>query len=179
VAALSACPKEKENPMSFRFVALWMSVVAAPALAENASAGSSVHLDCPAGTVQRGGKVNKNMGVFCVKSGSNANMDKASLHGPYMDFWANGQKQSEGQYKDGLRTGRWTFYDATGAKTGETEFERNDYHGQRVEFYPNGSKKLEQTWVKGKREGVEATYAEDGRKVTEVRYNADKPVAAK
>lgn len=165
--------------MSFRFVVLCMSVVAAPALAGDTSVGRQVRLDCPAGTVQRGGKVNKDMGVFCVKSGSSANMDKATLHGPYVDFWANGQKQSEGQHKDGMRTGRWTFYDANGVKTGETEFERNDYHGQRVEFYPNGAKKLEQTWVKGKREGVEAFYAEDGRKVSEARYSGDKKVAAK
>lgn len=165
--------------MSFRFVALCMTVVAAPALAEDTSVGRQVRLDCPAGTTQRGGKVNKDMGVFCVKAGSSGNMDKASLHGPYVDFWANGKRQSEGQYKDGFRTGRWAFYDANGVKTGETEFERNDYHGQRVEFHPNGSKKLEQTWVKGKREGVEAAYAADGRKVSEVRYSSDKPMAEK
>ncbi|NTX15521.1 hypothetical protein HUA76_32610 [Myxococcus sp. CA056] len=104
---------------------------------------------------------------------------KGTHHGPYVDFWATGQKQSEGQYKDGFRSGHWTFYDANGVKTGETQFENNDYHGRRVQFHPNGSKKMEQTWVKGKREGSEATYTEDGKKASEVRYSADKPVAAK
>lgn len=165
--------------MSFRFVALCLTVAATPALAEDTSVGRQVHLECPSGTIQKGGKVNKNMGVFCVKSGGSGDMDKASLHGPYVDFWANGQKQSEGQHKDGFRTGRWTFYDANGVKTGETEFERNNYHGQRVEYFPSGSKKVEQTWVKGKREGVEVAYSEDGKTVSQVRYTADKPVAAK
>jgi antitoxin component YwqK of YwqJK toxin-antitoxin module len=156
-----------------------MTVAAAPALAGDTAVGRQVHLDCPAGTVQKGGKVNKDLGVFCVKAAGANSSQKSSLHGPYVDFWANGQKQSEGQYKDGLRTGRWTFWDANGVKTGETEFLNNDYHGQRVEFHPNGAKKLEQTWVNGKREGVEAFYAEDGRKVSEARYSGDKKVAAK
>ncbi|TQF10803.1 hypothetical protein FJV41_37550 [Myxococcus llanfairpwllgwyngyllgogerychwyrndrobwllllantysiliogogogochensis] len=165
--------------MSFRSVALCMAVVAAPAFAEDTSVGRQVHLDCPAGTIQKGSKVTKSMGVFCVKAGGSADLDKATRHGPYMDFWANGQKQSEGQYKDNFRTGRWTYYDANGVKTGETEFERNNYHGQRVEYFPSGSKKVEQTWVQGKREGVEVAYSEDGKTASQVRYTDDKPVAAK
>ncbi|MFY1824952.1 toxin-antitoxin system YwqK family antitoxin [Myxococcus fulvus] len=162
--------------MSFRFVALCVTFVAPHAMAEDTSVGREVHLNCPTGTVQRGTQVSKDLGVFCVKS---TGSEKGSPHGPYVDFWANGQKQAEGQYKDGFRTGLWTFYDANGVKTGQTQFEANDYHGQRVQFHPNGAKKMEQTWVKGSREGVEATYTADGQKVSEVRYSADKPVVSK
>ncbi len=163
--------------MSYRFAALCVAAFATHALAEDSAIGREVRLECPAGTVQKGGRVSKDMGVFCVRVGSTP--QKPALHGPYMDFWASGQKQSEGQYKDGFRSGRWTFYDANGVKTGETQFENNDYHGQRVEYFPNGAKKMEQTWVKGKREGVEATYTENGQKVSEVQYSADKPLASK
>ncbi|NTX52444.1 toxin-antitoxin system YwqK family antitoxin [Myxococcus sp. CA039A] len=163
--------------MSYRFAALCVAAIATQAFAENSAIGREVRLECPVGTVQKGERVSKDMGVFCVKVGSTP--QDVARHGPYVDFWANGKKQSEGQYKDGFRSGHWTFYDANGVKTGETQFENNDYHGKRVEFHPNGAKKLEQSWVKGKREGVEATYTEDGQKASEVRYLADKPLASK
>ncbi|NTX01453.1 toxin-antitoxin system YwqK family antitoxin [Myxococcus sp. CA040A] len=162
--------------MSFRIVALCVTFAASHAMAEDTSVGREVRLNCPAGTLQKGTRVSKDLGVFCVKSSGD---DKGSHHGPYVDFWANGQKQSEGQYKDGFRTGHWTFYDTNGVKTGETQFVNNDYHGQRVQFHPNGAKKMEQTWVKGLREGVEATYTADGQKVSELRYEAGKPMASK
>lgn len=162
--------------MSYRFAALCVAAFATQAFAEDSSVGREVRLECPSGTVQKGGRVTKEIGVYCVKVGSTP--QRPALHGPYVDFWANGQKQSEGQYKDGFRSGRWTYYDMNGVKTGETQFEQNDYHGARVEYHPNGAKKLEQTWVKGKREGVETSYSTEGQKVSEVRYAADKPLAA-
>ena len=58
--------------MSFRFVALCVTVAAAPALAEDTSVGRQIRLDCPAGTVQKGGKVTKDMGVFCIKADGKA-----------------------------------------------------------------------------------------------------------
>ncbi|MBZ4398974.1 hypothetical protein VZQ01_34175 [Myxococcus faecalis] len=163
--------------MAYRHVVLAIAVVSAPALAGDASAGQGVRLECPAGTTQKGSKPTKDLGVFCIKTGGSSDLDKVVRHGPYVDFWANGQKQSEGQFKDNLRTGRWTFYDANGVKTGETEFERNDYHGKRVEYFANGTKKLEQAWVKGLQDGLEVVYAEDGRTVSQARFAAGKPVS--
>ncbi|WP_338865136.1 hypothetical protein [Myxococcus stipitatus] len=161
--------------MSFRLAAFGLTVIASHALAQGSSSEREVRLNCPSGTIQQERRMGNDSGVFCVKE---AGADKGRHHGPYLDFWANGQKQSEGQYKDGFRTGRWVFYDTNGLKTGETEFESNDYHGKRVQYYPSGAKKQEQTWVKGKREGVEVSYSEGGQKISEVRYSADKPMVA-
>lgn len=151
---------------------LFVTLCSAPALA----AGGSVKLDCPAGTVQRGTKVSARDGVYCVKTAASRKAGEPVAHGPYVDFHANGQKRSEGQYVDGFRSGQWHFFDANGAKSGETEFAGGDYNGRRVEFHPNGQKKLEQQWVKGKREGMETAYAKDGTTVRQVKYTQDRGV---
>jgi hypothetical protein len=145
-----------------RFVVVSGALALAPvALA----AEQEVKLDCPAGTVQKGRAVTKNLGVYCIKPGVQV-AGQDVLHGPYVAFWGTGKRQSEGQYKDGARTGRWTFWDANGVKTGETEFANGRYHGARIDFHANGQVKREQHWVDGKRQGTETTYDAQGQKLT-------------
>jgi antitoxin component YwqK of YwqJK toxin-antitoxin module len=160
-----------------RFFSLCLAVAAAPALADESGitiSGGTVKLDCPAGTVQNTTKISKDRAVFCRKFVKDRN--EPMRHGPYVAFWPNGQKQAAGQTKDGFQVGKWTFWDANGVKTGETEFLRDAYHGARVEFYTNGNKKTEQQWVNGKREGLGVAYAEDGQKVSEMQFSGDRMV---
>lgn len=145
-----------------RFVTLSGALALAPVAL---GAPADVKLDCPAGTVQKGGKVSKNLGVYCIKQGASV-AGQDVLHGPYVAFWGSGKRQAEGQYQDGARTGRWTFYDAQGVKTGETEFAKGRYHGARIDYHPNGQVQREQHWVDGKREGTETTYDAQGKKLT-------------
>lgn len=155
---------------SSRFVVMALAVAAAPA----AFAGGTAQLNCPAGTVQKGGKVQKSEAVYCSKAKPQAG--EPAIHGPYVDFHANGGKQSEGQYENGFRTGLWTFWDANGVKTGETNFSAGDYHGTRIEYHANGNKKVEQQWTRGKKEGLSVSYAEDGQKVAEMHFQGDRMV---
>lgn len=161
-----------------RIFSLCLAVSAAPALADESGitiSGGTVRLQCPAGTVQNTTKISKDTAVFCKKT-SKQDGNEPSRHGPYVAFWPNGQKQAVGQTKDGFQVGKWTFWDANGVKTGETEFLRDNFHGTRVEFHANGNKKAEQQWVHGKREGLAVEYAEDGKKVSEKTYAADRVV---
>jgi antitoxin component YwqK of YwqJK toxin-antitoxin module len=113
--------------------------------------------------------------AFCKKTGKQEG-NEPSVHGPYVAFWANGQKQAAGQNKDGFPAGLWTFWDENGVKTGETEYLRGNYHGPRVEFYANGNKKTEEQWRNGKREGLAVAYTEEGKKVAERHYEAGRMV---
>jgi len=161
-----------------RFFSLCLAMSAAPVLANEAGitiSGGTVRLDCPAGTVQNTTKISKDTAVFCRKTGKQA-ANEPTRHGPYVAFWPNGQKQAAGQTKDGFQVGRWTFWDANGVKTGETEFLRDNYNGARIEYYANGNKKTEQQWVNGKREGLAVAYSEDGQKVAEMHYQGDRMV---
>lgn len=163
-----------------RAFTLCVAISAVPALADESGikiSGQTVRLDCPAGTVQNTTQVSKDMAAFCKKTGTDKQGAKEPVtHGPYVAFWANGQKQAVGQNKDGFPSGLWTFWDENGLKTGETEFVRGNYHGTRVEFYANGQKKGEEQWSNGTREGISVAYAENGQKVAERHYAAGKVV---
>ncbi|HZH04236.1 MAG TPA: hypothetical protein VEY30_10650 [Myxococcaceae bacterium] len=99
------------------------------------------------------------------------------FHGPYVDYHPNGSIASRGQYDHGFRSGRWTFFDAAGVKTGETEFAKGDYHGTRIEFFADGHKKSETLWRVGKREGMAKVWDARGN-LTSTLYRADRPVVA-
>ncbi|SEU06929.1 toxin-antitoxin system YwqK family antitoxin [Stigmatella erecta] len=150
-----------------RSLVMVLAVAAAPA----AFAGDTVRLNCPAGTVR---KEHKKEAVYCVKAQAEAGEPKN--HGPYVDLHPNGKKMAEGQYQDGFRSGLWTFWDANGAKAGETNFSGGSYHGTRIEYHANGQKKTEQQWNQGKREGLSVAYSEDGQKVAETQFQSDRVV---
>jgi hypothetical protein len=44
-------------------------------------------------------------------------------HGPYRDFWSDGGLACEGQYRDGLQDGEWTFYNLDGTRSEIVRFE--------------------------------------------------------
>jgi hypothetical protein len=165
-----------------RTIAIFAIATASTAFAEGGGYGTNaaqeVRLACPAGTVQRGNKASKKEGVFCVKVASGKEREPQH-HGPYVDFHSNGQKQSEGQYADGFRTGRWVFWDANGVKTGETEFAGGNYHGKRVEYFSNGKPRLVEVYANGKRNGLVQEFSEDGKVVRQAQYRDDRQVAAK
>lgn len=161
-----------------RFFSLCLAMSAAPALANEAGitiSGGTVRLDCPAGTVQNTTKISKDSDAFCKKTSKQAK-GEPTRHGPSVSFWANGQKQAAGQNQDGFKTGKWTFWDENGVKTGETEFVRGNYHGTRVQFFANGNKQSEQQWMGGKREGLSVEYSQDGQKVSEMHFKGDRMV---
>ena len=66
-------------------------------------------------------------------------------------FYRNGQKQEEGNYKDGIMQGLWT------------------------RWYENGQKKLEWNYKDGKQDGLETKWYENGQKEWEGNFNDDYP----
>jgi hypothetical protein len=162
---------------SFLFASVAVTSVAlaqAPAALDKAPIIKADHvLGCPAGTRQVGG-LKSNLGaVACLK----ATVDGMRIfHGPMISLYASGKVEAVGQAEDGFRAGKWTFFDESGLKTGETEFAKGDYNGRRVEFFPTGQVKLEQTWVAGKRQGAQKAFTEAGV-ATVTEYRDDRPVA--
>lgn len=169
----------KTASRTIAILAISMSSVAFAEGAYTTSVAQDVRLACPVGTVQKGGeKLSKNGGVFCVKTSSGKEREP-QLHGPYVDFYPNGQKQSEGQYADGARVGLWTFWDANGVKTGETEFAGGNYHGKRVQYFSTGKPHVVEQYTNGKRDGFFQEFSEDGKLVRQAQYRNDQQVAAK
>jgi len=129
-----------------------------------------VTLACPAGSQQAGGPGSAFEASLCLRTSPRV------FHGPYVAFWPNGVRQSEGQYQDGFRSGRWVFYDDAGVKTGETTFKQGSYDGPRLEYFSNGAVRVEEHWVMGKRQGPQKIIAVDGA-VAVTEYRDDRPVA--
>jgi antitoxin component YwqK of YwqJK toxin-antitoxin module len=155
---------------------LGLSLAGTVALAEGTAgkAGMNIKLNCPAGTKQFG---NPDDGIYCRKTVSTDGYNVP--HGPYVSYFPNGQKRSEGQYFEGFRSGTWAFYDESGKQTGRTEFNGDNYHGKRVQYFSNGKPRLVEEYVNGKRHGLTQEYSEDGKLVREVQYRDDKKVEAK
>jgi hypothetical protein len=145
-------------------------VTAAPAV----FASSPIKLNCPAGTVQKGGSDAHHDIAACVKQG-----DGFKPHGPTVFFYASGAKQAEGQSENGFRTGLWTLYDEQGKKTGSAMFKGGNFHGEVVELFPSGKVRKVEQWSEGLREGTAKEFSEDGKLVKQAEYRNNRQVAAK
>ncbi len=156
-------------------LALSLPVMAqAPVKPVGGGSAIEVKLACPAGTRQVGGPQTAFEASLCLRT---ARDGSRVFHGPYVAYWQNGIKQAEGQYDENFRTGKWTYFDEKGVKTGETSFRLGDYDGLRVEFWPNGQKKLEETYVMGKRQGSQKMFDQTGRVLSTTDFIDDRPVA--
>jgi hypothetical protein len=129
-------------------------------------------IGCPAGTAQVGG-INSHMSaIACMKMSADGSR---VFHGPMVSLYGNGKVEAVGQTVEGMRSGRWTFFDATGTKVGETEFANGDYHGRRLVYSSTGALKADEFWVNGKRQGAQKTIDESGR-LAVVQFVDDRPV---
>jgi hypothetical protein len=126
-----------------------------------------VVLSCPTGTKQVGGAKSVFEASLCMRIGRDG---MRIFHGPYVAYWPNGQKQAEGQYDEGFRSGHWVYFDEQGVKNEEINFKMGDYDGQLVEFWPNGQKKLEENYQMGRRQGAHVSYDQAGKVLTKIEY---------
>lgn len=138
--------------------------------------GGTATLSCPAGSKLIGGPKSVLEASVCVRMSRDGSR---IFHGPYVAYWANGVKQAEGQYDNGFRSGHWTFFDEKGVKTGETNFNMDNYDGLRIEFWPNGQKKLEETYRAGRREGAQIMFDQTGKVISKVDFSGDRPVGTR
>jgi hypothetical protein len=72
--------------------------------------------------------------------------------GRWVFWYVSGQKQLEGEYLKGKKTGYWTKWAENGSKM----------HGRWIDWHGNGQKALESQWVMGKRDGKWLYWAVDG-----------------
>lgn len=79
-----------------------------------------------------------------MRDGEYVNGEK---HGPWVSYYANGNKMSEGVYHAGKKEGRW------------------------IQYWPNGNKKSKATFVDGKYTGLYTCWYENGNKQWEGYYN--------
>jgi hypothetical protein len=74
---------------------------------------------CPEGAEPAGSAPPDGREQYCAKKDEGGNPIK---HGWFRSWFDNSQIESEGEYRDGLRQGKWTFYGPEGEKTREAEY---------------------------------------------------------
>ena len=88
--------------------------------------------------------------------------------GLLQDFYSNGQKDTEGSYKDGKEDGIYTRWYKNGQKKLEINFKNGKFQGVTTAWHKNGQKKSEGNFKDGKLHGVATTWDENGQMRQEV-----------
>jgi len=92
-------------------------------------------------------------------------------------FWhANGNKEQQGRFSNGERSGDWTFWYPDGKKMLEGGFTVGKESGAWSGWYPSGPKKFEGSFADGVEIGAWKVFSEDGKVQTEGSYEAGKKV---
>ena len=82
--------------------------------------------------------------------------------GRAISAYDNGQKECEGEYKDGKEHGTWTFWYENGQKSAEGEYKNGKEHGPGTLWHENGQKWAETEYKDGEEVGTWTYWNEDG-----------------
>ena len=94
--------------------------------------------------------------------------------GKCFEFHDNGQKQTEGNFKDGGIDGLFETWYEKGGKEGEANFKGGKMDGLLVAWHDNGQKETEENYKDGKLDGLSLGWYENGQKETEGNYKDGK-----
>src|ERR1043165_7725873 len=93
-------------------------------------------------------------------------------HGPWVTYYANGNKRSEGHYNRGKKEGLWLQYWPNGNKKSEGTFRNDKFTGLYTCYHENGNRKWQGRYnesngssADGTKEGEWFDYEEDGETV--------------
>jgi len=89
-------------------------------------------------------------------------------------WYENGNKKEEENYKDGKPDGLWTQWYENGQKKRELNQKDGKRHGLNVEWYKNGKKSQEGNWKDDKLDGLWVVWHENGQKAVEANYKDGK-----
>ncbi len=98
---------------------------------------------------------------------------------PQTTWYPNGQKESEGHYKNGKQEGLWTYWRENGQKSREYHFKDGKPEGIQTEWHENGQKLGEGNFKNGKLDGLRTWWDENGQKASEAHYKNGKELSRK
>ena len=96
--------------------------------------------------------------------------------GKVFRLYKNGQKEYEGNYKDGKRDGLLVAWYPDGKKLSEGNWKDGKPDGLWMGWHVNGQKRDETNYKDGKRDGLQVAWHENGQKMIEGNYKDGKLV---
>ena len=94
--------------------------------------------------------------------------------GKYQEFYSNGQKQMEGNFKDGKANGLFAEWYENGQKKSEVSYKDGKKDGLSPSWYDSGQKEREVNFKDGKFDGLSTSWFENGQKETEMSHKDGK-----
>ena len=96
--------------------------------------------------------------------------DEYFLDGKFIQWHENGEKESEGTFKDGKFDGKWTIWHENGQKHCEGTYKNKHRDGKWIWWESNGNKQSEETFKDGKKDGKRTEWWGNGHKRSEGIY---------
>ena len=102
------------------------------------------------------------------QKGREENYKDGKAHGFAIGWYKNGQKKAEGNIRDDRKDGLWTYWHENGQKESEENYKDGGFlNGLLTEWYENGQKKSERNYRGGKLHGFATGWYENGQKRSE------------
>ena len=101
------------------------------------------------------------------------NSDKP-FSGEGVSYYSNGQKKSEGTFKDGGYDGKWTYWYENGQIRSEETYKDGKEDGKWTRWHENGQKRSEGTYKDGERDRKWTDWYKNGQKKWEGTYKDGK-----
>ena len=95
--------------------------------------------------------------------GSKGTYKDGKEDGPWFRYWNNGQLWTKGTYKDGKREGPWVSYNVKGQLQKKITYKDDNWDGPWVNYYGNGQLDSKRTYKDGKKDGPWVFYHENGQ----------------
>tara|TARA_Y100000310_G_scaffold281626_1_gene302225 strand:- start:5 stop:478 length:474 start_codon:yes stop_codon:yes gene_type:complete len=91
-------------------------------------------------------------------------------------YRTTGNKSLEGRYKDGLRNGKWSWWNEDNKMDSSGAYNNGIQDGKWTYWYDNGQKIGEGTYKDGKEDGKWTSWYENGQKMNEFTYKDGGPI---
>ena len=96
--------------------------------------------------------------------------DLGMMEGPWVEFYATGEKRAEGNYKEGRKDGDWTFYHRSGKVEQKGKYQSGQAQGKWQWYYEGGQLHREELYRKGREDGASVEYDEQGVVIIQGEY---------
>jgi antitoxin component YwqK of YwqJK toxin-antitoxin module len=88
-------------------------------------------------------------------------------HGRWVEYYPNGQRKREAEYRDGHREGSLHEWNEAGRLVLERQVSGGKPHGPSTTWHPNGQIESESTYQNGSLDGLQTLWYEDGARRSE------------
>ena len=92
------------------------------------------------------------------------------INGTFMNYYENGEKKQEENYKNGLADGLWQMWCINGEKVYEKNYKDGNLNGRRRGWFKNGKKCYENNYKDGNYDGLQKGWYKNGEKAYERNY---------